>query len=163
MKRGKFSLSNYKLLSTDMGKLVPCGLIEVLPGDTIQMSTSVLIRASALLAPVMHPVHVRVHHWYVPHRLVWDNFESFITGGMDGMDASSFPVYDVVNPTVGGVADYLGIPPGTYTPRVSALPIRAYDLIWNEWYRDQDLEAAKVISRADGLDTTSFLGILFRS
>ena len=89
-KRHKHSLSHYKLLSCDMGELVPIGLTEVLPGDTFQHSTSLLMRVSPLLAPVMHPVQVRIHHWYVPHRLVWDDWEKFITGGPDGMDASVF-------------------------------------------------------------------------
>ena len=66
MKRSKFSLSNYKLFSCDMGHLVPCGITEVLPGDTIQQATSALIRCAPLLTPVMHPVHVRIHHWFVP-------------------------------------------------------------------------------------------------
>jgi len=66
MKRNKFSLSNYKLLSCDMGELVPIGLHEVLPGDTFQQSSSALIRVSPLLAPVMHPVRIRIHHWFVP-------------------------------------------------------------------------------------------------
>ena len=69
MKRSKFSLSNYKLLSMDMGELVPIGLTEVLPGDSIQHATNALVRAAPLLAPVMHPVHVNIHHWFVPHRL----------------------------------------------------------------------------------------------
>lgn len=91
MKRSKFSLSHTRLASCDLGELVPVGLVEVLPGDTVQHACSALIRASPLLAPVMHPVHVRIHNWFVPHRLVWDDFEDFITGGPDGMDASVFP------------------------------------------------------------------------
>ena len=66
MKRSKFSLSHYKLLSCDMGELVPIGITEVLPGDTIQQSTSLLVRCSPLLAPVMHPVHVNVRHFFAP-------------------------------------------------------------------------------------------------
>ena len=69
MRRNKFSLSNYKLLSCDLGELVPCGLQEVLPGDTIQCSTSALVRMSPLVAPTMHPLHARIHHWYIPNRL----------------------------------------------------------------------------------------------
>lgn len=153
MKRNKFSLSHYKLLSCDSGELVPVGMIEVLPGDTIQMATSLLFRAAPMLAPVMHPVHVRIHHWFVPHRLVWSNFEDFITGGPDGNNASAFPVRDI-NPSVGTLSDYLGITPGA-TSRVSALPYRGYSLIWNEWYRDQDLQTPLVVSTADGLDSTT--------
>ena len=97
MKRSKFSLSHYKLFSCDLGELVPCGLLEVLPGDTVQHATSALVRCSPLLAPVMHPVHVKIHHWFVPHRLVWNDWENFITGGPDGNNASVFPTI-----TIGG-------------------------------------------------------------
>lgn len=158
MKRSKFSLSNYKLLSCDMGELVPIGLQEVLPGDTFQHATSALIRVSPLLAPVMHPVHVRIHHWFVPHRLVWEDWEDFITGGPDGMDASSFPTITVNTGTgwpIGSLADYLGVPTGVDDIPVSALPFRAYAKIWNEWYRDQDLQTALTVSEASGADTTT--------
>ena len=90
-KRSKFSLSNYKLLTCNQGELVPIGLTEVLPGDTIQQVTNALVRVSPLVSPVMHPVHVRIHHWFVPHRLVMDDFEDFITGGPDGNDSTTFP------------------------------------------------------------------------
>lgn len=158
MKRSKFSLSHYKLFSCDMGELVPCGLTEVLPGDTIQYNTSALVRASPLLAPVMHPVHVRIHHWYVPHRIVWDDWEDFITGGPDGMDDSVFPTItspDTTGWEVGTLADYFGIPTGVPNLPVSALPFRGYNLIWNEWYRDQDLQQRLVISEDSGPDTTT--------
>jgi len=158
MKRSKFSLSNYKLLTCDMGELVPCGLQEVLPGDTIQQATSLLLRVSPLLAPVMHPVQVRVHHWFVPHRLVWDDWEKFITGGPDGMDASVFPTITFGGGTgaaVGSLADYLGVPTGVNNIEVSALPFRGYAKIWNENYRDQDLETELVIDKTSGADTTT--------
>jgi len=158
MKRAKHSLSNHKLLTCDMGELVPCGLVEVLPGDSIQQATSVLVRQSPLLAPVMHPVDTRIHHWFVPHRLVWDSWEDFITGGPDGDDDSVFPTIDTPPSTgfaVGSLADYLGIPPLVASASVSALPFRGYALIWNEWYRDQDLQTALTVSKADGTDTTT--------
>lgn len=157
MKRNKFSLSHYKLLTFDQGELVPCSLQEVLPGDTFQHSTSALIRVSPLLAPVMHPVQVRIHHWFVPHRLVWDDWEKFITGGPDGFDASVFPTVDFAanEPAVGTLGDYLGLPATTAGPVVSALPFRGYALIWNEWYRDQDLQAELVVSKASGADSTT--------
>lgn len=158
MKRSKFSLSNYKLLSCDMGELVPIGLTEVLAGDSIQQSTSALVRAAPLLAPVMHPVHVNIHHWFVPHRLVWEDWESFITGGPDGMDASVFPTITTPASTgfaVGSLADYLGVPNGVPSLEVSALPFRGYALIYNEWYRDQDLIAPLTIDMGSGPDTTT--------
>lgn len=157
MKRSKFSLSHYKLLTCDMGKLVPIACFEVLPGDTLQQATSMLLRVSPLLAPVMHPVHARIHHWFVPNRLIWDGWENFITGGPDGMNNDQPPYIEQTDIGIGGLNDYLGLTPGTYTPylRSSCLPHRAYSLIWNEWYRDQDLQTPLVISKASGLDTTS--------
>lgn len=156
MKRSKHSLSHYKLLSCDMGTLVPIGLVEVLPGDSIQQSTSMLVRASPLLAPVMHPVSVRVHHWFVPNRLVWNDWDTFITGGEDGADASVPPtVASGAGWAAGSLADYFGLPTGVASLSVSALPFRAYDLIYNEWYRDQDLQTALTIDLTDGADTTT--------
>lgn len=156
MKRSKFSLSHYKLLSCDMGELIPCGLLEVLPGDTIQHATSALIRAAPLLSPVMHPLHVRIHHWFVPHRLVWSDFEDFITGGPTGDDASVFPTCNFASGVVNGaLGDYLGIPATGASTTVSALPFRGYSLIWNEFYRDQDLETELVVSTASGNDNTT--------
>lgn len=164
MKTNLFSLSHTKLLSCDMGELVPVGLIEVLPGDTMQQTTSLLVRTMALNAPVMHTTNIRVHHWYVPHRLIWEDFEDFITGGPDGMDDSAFPTIDLTyaagppatgSGVVGGLADYLGCPPGINGLEVSALPFRAYALIFNEWYRDQDLVSPLPIDLGSGPDTTT--------
>lgn len=156
MKRGKFSLSNFNHASMDMGILVPIGWFETLPGDTIQHSTSALVRAAPLVSPVMHPVSVRIHHWFVPHRLVWNNWEPFITGGPDGMDISQFPIQSTdAGATVGSLYDYMGIPLGIAGLNFSALPMRAYQLIWNEWYRDQDLQTPAVINKGDGNDATT--------
>jgi len=158
MKRGKFSLSNTKLLSCDMAELVPCGLVEVLPGDSVQQATSALVRCSPLLAPVMHPVEIRIHHWFVPHRLVWEDWEDFITGGPDGMDDSEFPTIETPVSTglaVGSLGDYLGVPTGVPELECSALPFRGYGLIFNEWYRDQDLVAERVVDTSSGVDTTT--------
>lgn len=142
----------------NMGPLVPIGIQEVLPGDTLQQSTSALIRVSPLLAPIMHPVQARVHHWFVPFRLIWDDFEDFITGGPDGMDASVFPTMTttaVTGAAVGSIEDYIGVPTGVGSLEYSALPLRAYNMIWNEWYRDQDLQTEAVIDTASGPDTTT--------
>lgn len=160
MKRNKFSLSHYKLLTCDMGELVPCGITEVLPGDTIQHNTSVLLRASPMLTPVMHPVDIRVHHFYVPHRLVWSEFEDFITGGPAGVSLPTFPTISFTNPAIGTLADYLGVSNGTYTTAVSALPFRGYQLIWNEFFRDQDLETELANNVASGVDATTNTALL---
>ena len=158
MKRAPFNLSHYKLLSCDMGELVPIGLTEVLPGDTVQHNVNALVRCSPLLSPAMHPVHASIHHWFVPHRLVWEEWEDFITGGPDGMDDSEFPTLTIGGGTgaaIGSLADYLGVPTGVNNIEVSALPFRGYSLIWNEWYRDQDLQTPLTIDFSSGVDTTT--------
>jgi len=155
MKRSKFSLSHYKLLTCNMGKLIPMGCIEALPGDTIQQATSALIRVSPLVAPVMHPVKVRIHHWFVPHRLVWDDWEDFITGGPSNDDPTTFPTIDLSSVTRGSLADYLGVPITGSSVAVSALPFRAYALIWNQFYADQDLDTQLTIDTTDGPDSTT--------
>lgn len=154
MKRNKHSLSNYKLFTCDMGELIPCGLYEVLPGDTIQHNTNALVRCQAMLAPVMHPVDVRIHHFYVPYRLIWSEFEDFITGGPNG---TSLPAYPTRNFTAaaGVLPDYLGVPPTGTSVTVSALPFRAYVFIWNEFFRDQDLQNPVAFSTASGVDSTT--------
>lgn len=160
MKRFKHSLSHYKLLTCSQGELVPIGLVEVLPGDTFQHATTLLARMNPLNSPVMHPVHCKIHHFFVPHRLVWNNgpddsWESFITGGPDGMDASVFPTISLTNPAVGTLANYLGVPPATGTFSVSALPFRAYALVFNEYWRDQDLVNPLTIDITGGVDNTT--------
>lgn len=157
MKRNKFSLSHYKLCTFDMGLLIPITWYEVIPGDTIQQASSALVRVSPLLSPVMHPVVVRIHHWFVPFRLIWDDWEDFITGGADGNNASVVPYISTATVTEGDLADYLGVPPASYSPNLEycAMPTRAYDLIFNEHYRDQDLVTALTIDKTDGQDSTS--------
>lgn len=156
MKRSKHSLSHYKLLTCDMGKLVPIGLQEVLPGDTFQHSTSMLVRMSPLVAPVMHPVSVRVHHWFVPNRIVWEKaggvgtWEDFITGGKDGLGNGSVYPTNQVGVTVeeGSIYDYMGIPVGKTFPigSLNTMPVAAYNMIYNEFYRDEDLASEIVMS-----------------
>lgn len=154
----KFGLSNYKLFTCNQGDLVPCGIHEVLPGDVFKHSTSLFIRTTPLLAPVMHPVHATVHHWFVPWRLVWSDFEKWITGGEDGLQEPVYPTMTINDGNgydEGSLADYLGIPPGVDDIVHSALPFRAYNLIYNENYRDQQLQTKVANSLASGADTTS--------
>lgn len=147
MKRSKHSLSHYKLATLEMGELVPVACYEALPGDTIRHASSVLMRLSPLVAPVMHPVQVRLHSFFVPCRLLWpktaetDGFEAFITGGPDGLNDENPPT--LTSPgggyAVGSLPDYLGIPPSVAGIDFNAMPVRAYNRIFNEYYRDQDL------------------------
>ena len=121
MKRSKFNLSHTQLLTGAMGRLLPIGLVEVLPGDTFQHASMALVRSAPLATPPMHPVRIDVRHFFVPHRLVWDEWEDFITGGPDGMNNSVFPTM-AHDPQVGSILDNLGIMPGSSVP-FSALPV----------------------------------------
>ncbi len=149
MRRSKFNLSFNNLLTGSMGSLYPVGCVEVLPGDTFQHRASVLVRSMPLLAPVMHSVTVGINHWFIPNRLVWkaaspNNWEEYITGGNDGNNAAVIPVIDqgatptATHPLLG----YLGIPP-VANLKINALAIRGFNMVFNEFFRDQDLVTAR--------------------
>jgi hypothetical protein len=155
MKRNKFNLSHYKLLTCNQGELIPLTHFEVIPGDTIQQATNMLIRVAPLNAPVMHPVQARVHHWFVPYRKIWEDFEDFITGGDDGLDASVHPYKSPGSTAIGSLYDYFNVPPGVAGMQISALPFRAYAFIWNEHYRHPDLQTELTIDETSGYDSTT--------
>ncbi|QIR82392.1 major capsid protein [Chicken microvirus mg8_95] len=149
-KRAKFNLSNFHNCTLKMGQLYPVHLQEVLPGDSIQQSTSVFLRFAPMVAPVMHPVYMFAHTFFCSSRVLgnlvnWD-FESFITGGDDGNDVQTIPqlVLNATNSPVGSLADAFGLPMQSLasgnTFSVNMLPFLMYYLIWNEYYRDQDLQ-----------------------
>jgi hypothetical protein len=151
-KRAKFNLSNFHNCTFKMGQLYPVHLQEVLPGDSIQQSTSVFLRFAPMVAPVMHPVYMFAHTFFCPSRVLgnlvnWD-FENFITGGDDGNDAQTIPqlVLNATNSPVGSLADAFGLPMQSLasgnTFSVNMLPFLMYYLVWNEYYRDQDLQTA---------------------
>lgn len=155
MKRSKFNLSHTQLHTGIMGQFIPVGLVEVLPGDTFQHAAQALIRAAPLATPPMHPVRIDVRHFFVPHRLVWDEWEDFITGGPDGMFDSVFPTM-IKTVSRGSTLDHLGVRPDNDAEvEISALPARAVNLIWNEYYRDQDLQSEYTVSTDSGLDETT--------
>lgn len=161
-KRNKFSRSHYNLLTCNMGELIPVYWDEVLPGDIWQQRTSALIRLSAQVYPTMHPVRIRMHHWYVPIRLIWEDYEDFFTGGNDGNEMPGHPYITYPDPVVeGSLHDYMGIPPGSHSYyRANALPFRAYAKIYNEHYRDQDLISELIIDETSGSDTTTNMDIV---
>ena len=143
MKRSKFSLSYTHLFSCDMGELIPCGLTEVLPGDSLMMNTTALVRCAPMLTPPMHPVRVRIHHWFIPMRLLWTSWENFITGGPDGDSPVELPTLEYNGNTERGIlGQKFGLPmqPGGLTTphEIVAWPFMAYEEIYNENYRDQD-------------------------
>lgn len=159
-KRTKFNLSHDVKLSCNMGQLVPFLCEPVVPGDTWKGNSEILIRFAPLKAPVMHRVNVYTHFFFVPTRLLWSHFEDFITGGESGKLSPSYPRLAFFADAGrrkqfwanGSLADYLGFPTGVVNPGsasplspasingIDALPFRAYQLIWNEYYRDQNLQ-----------------------
>lgn len=157
-KRSTFELQHDVKLTTDFGKLTPFMCEEVVPGDTWYNKSDVLVRFSPLIAPVMHHMYVTTHFFYVPLRLVWDDYETFESGGRDGKIEPIFPKLPMLGVkssagfvdtkklwSPGSLADYLNYPtsdsnitgPGMM---VSALPFRCYQLIYNDYYRDENLE-----------------------
>lgn len=143
-----------------MGYLIPIHVQDVLPGDSFRMSSNLLIRFSPLLAPVMSPVRCRIHHWYVPYRLLWDKWEEFIINPDSGLEMPVIYHKDVsFNPSTifqDRIYDYMGIPEIYRNPNESgdyynkglgllAFPFIAYNMIWNNFYRDQDLQEERPI------------------
>lgn len=165
-KRSKLNLSNFHNSTFKMGVLYPCNCMEVLPGDTIQMSTSVFLRMAPMVAPVMHPTYMFKHDFFVPSRVIANkiredggadfDFETFITGGPDGADNQQIPkaVLNKTNAPVGSLADAFGIPIQNLaeggTLSVNMLPFAAYYMIWNEYYRDQTLQQPVTFPWNDG-------------
>lgn len=126
-----------------MGQLMPVMCCEILPGDTWFGKSQALLRWNTLLRPVMHHVTARLHYWYVPNRIVWDNWEEFIVNADSGFTIPTVSWTSAATPAAGNmkIGDALGIYNGG-TKNVNALPVRAYNKIWNEFYRDQDIDAA---------------------
>lgn len=181
-RRNAFNLSYESKLTLNMGELVPIMCMPVVPGDKFRVKTESLVRLAPLVAPMMHRVNVFTHYFFVPNRLVWNQWEDFITKGVDGDDVPVLPSLrlspDLVssNPSAffgdGTLWDYLGLPSlkgigGTEFPnpspngvtapqnyRVSSLPFRAYQLIYNEYYRDQNLTDPVDISLNSGFEDT---------
>lgn len=151
-KRTKFDGGHEVKLSTNFAALTPILCEPVVPGDVFRCNTEMFLRFAPLQAPIMHRINVFTHFFFVPSRLLWDDFKEFITGGEDG---TSMPVYPRISvPSnfngIGSLADYLGFPIGM-VDELDALPFRAYSLIYNEYYRDQNLEEEIPIDKSSGI------------
>lgn len=152
VRRNTFNLSHHNKLSTNMGRLTPILCEEVLPGDQWHINSNSLVRLAPMLAPMMHNVNVFMHYFFVPNRILWNEWEDFITGGSDGTANPSFPRLSLVPAAIrayagiGSLADYMGVnyadgqQGDTNSFGVNALPFRAYQMIYNEYYRDQNLQ-----------------------
>lgn len=154
--RARFDLSHEVKTTLNQGELVPFYASEVLPGDKFKLSAEVFMRLMPLRSPAMQRMDVYTHFWFVPNRLVWDNWQEFITLGPDGLSAPVHP-YLILSDLktegklgVGTIADYFGIPDVNAETKINALPFRAYQTIYNEFYRDQNLCAEIEFDKDDG-------------
>lgn len=157
--RSTFDLSHEKRVSSRIGKLTPIFVSECMPNDTFYGSSEVLIKLAPLIAPIYHRLNMYVHYFFVPNRILWKDWEIFITGGRLGNEVTSPPVppyYDLGAALLasndyfdkGSVADYLGIPNIADTQatdysgvRIAAMPFAAFYKAWYDYYRDRNYDA----------------------
>lgn len=136
-KMSSFDLSHDKKLSLNMGDLVPIMVQECVPGDRFTIGCESLIRFQPLIAPVMHRFDVTMHYFFVPNRLVCKEFPDWVSGNVD----TPPPTFDAAGANVASfpLLDYMGLPNAFSTQKINAIPFAAYQLIYNEYYRDENL------------------------
>jgi hypothetical protein len=156
-----FDLSHDVKMSFKMGGLYPTCVMECVPGDKVKIGTETMLRFAPLIAPVMHKVNVTTHYFFVPNRILWPNWEQWITGNLDttppfmyfnGVSFGTIPVKSL--------GDYLGLPtetvdngklfPDPDAQVCSPFPLAAYNKIYNEYYRDQNLQSELTDTLTDG-------------
>lgn len=142
-RRSFFDLSYEKLFTCDMGQLIPVMCDEVVPGDFFKIGNQALVRFQPLVAPVMHEINMYVHYFFVPYRLLWDDWEEFISGGVSGDETPAIPTWDPTFYSANSLWDYLGFPPSVKPTGAFplAFPRQAYVKIFNDYYRDENLQA----------------------
>lgn len=156
--RSVFNRSHQYKTTFDAGYLIPFYVDEALPGDTFKCSTTVFARLGSLEKPIMDNLYLDVFFFAVPNRLVWDNWQKFCGEQIDPGDPTSFTVPQLLcTGATGSLGDYMGIPLGGATVggamhTVNSLAFRAYNLIYNEWFRDQNLIDSVVVDKDDGTD-----------
>ena len=159
--RSAFRMQKALKTSFDSGYLVPCLCEEILPGDSMSLKMTAFARLATPLTPFMDNLHFETFFFFVPNRLVWDNWKKFMGEQTSPGDSISYTIPTLNSPlggfAVGGVADYFGLPTVgqvdvTRFLQVSALPFRAHNLIFNEWFRDQNLIPSQPVPKTDGPD-----------
>lgn len=163
VKRDKFNLQYTSKLSCKMGYLIPFMNKEVVPGDKFRVGTNALLRLLPTLAPQMSNVKIYIKYFFVPYRLIWSDWETFWTHNFNGSE--NMPVVPYITPGTtisnGTLNDYLGLPPTLpANEHINCLSHRAYNLIYNEFYRDEELTDPVAISTASGLDQTTNTSLL---
>lgn len=167
IQRSRFDRSASLKTSFNAGNIVPFFLEEVLPGDTFNVKTSRVVRMQTLLTPMMDNVYLDTYYFFVPNRLVWDHWKEFCGENTESawIPETEYSIPQITAPAggwqVGTLADYFGVPTGVSGLSVSALPFRAYALIMNEWFRDENLQDPLVVPTDDstvaGVNTGTFV------
>jgi hypothetical protein len=168
LSRSTFDRSSSVKTSFNAGDIVPFFLEEVLPGDTFNVKSSKVVRMQTLLTPMMDNVYLDTYYFFVPNRLVWSHWKEFNGENTESawIPETTYEVPQITSPANGGwnvgtIADYFGIPTGIPNLSVSALPFRAYALVMNEWFRDQNLQDPLVVPLDDatvaGVNTGTFV------
>ncbi|AXH74918.1 MAG: major capsid protein [Microviridae sp.] len=172
--RSKFNRSFNRKQTFNAGDLVPIYVDEVLPADTFNLRMSSFVRMlSPLVYPIMDNLYLDTFFFFVPNRLVWNNWEKFNGAQDNPADSTSFSIPQCVSPSGGylnsSLQDYMGLPTagtggvtagGTFTH--NNLPLRAYNLIWNTWFRDENLQNSVTVDKGDGPDTAANYTLLKR-
>jgi len=173
IQRSTFDRSHGLKTTFNAGQLVPIYVDEALPGDTFSCNLTAFSRLATPIHPTMDNAFMDTHFFAVPVRLVWDDFEEFMgetktykAAGSDRLDGTpDFSVAAPVPPTItasgsgeaeGSLSDYFGIPTKVGGLEFSALWHRAYTLVWNDWFRDENLQAPKTLDTTSGNDTTTY-------
>lgn len=165
--RSRFDRSSSVKTSFNAGQIIPFYLEEVLPGDTFQVKNSKVVRMQTLLTPIMDNVYLDTYYFFVPNRLVWEHSKQFFGENTESawIPETEYSIPQITAPeggwNVGTLADYFGIPTGVSGISVSSLPFRAYALIINEWFRDQNLQDPLVVpmddSTVQGVNSGTFV------
>ena len=158
MRRTKFDRSHVYKTTFNSGKLIPVFVDEVLPGDTTRLSVNYFARLATPIKPIMDNIYLDWFFFFVPNRLVWEHWQNFCFEKEDPDDTTDYVIPTVTaannsdNNYVGSLWDYFGLPVNTTSnlSGISALPFRAVYLIWNEWFRDENLQKAVKIQKGDG-------------
>jgi len=157
MKRTKFDRSHVYKTTFNSGKLIPVFIDEVLPGDTTRMSVNYFARLATPIKPIMDNIYLDWFFFFVPNRLVWKHWQNFCFEQEDPDDSTDYVIPAIMansnenNTYVGSLWDYFGLPVNTSDTitGVSALPFRGVYLIWNEWFRDENLQKSVKIQKGD--------------
>ncbi len=165
IERSTFNRSCGTKTTFDSGNLVPVFIDEALPGDTFNMRMHIFARLQTLLFPIMDNIYMDVFFFAVPMRLVWDNWQKFNGEQNNPGDSTDFLIPTMDAPASGGhaamsLSDYLGIPVLVDSLTHSSLWHRAYNLIWNEWFRDQNLQNKLVVDMDDGPDSPTDYAVI---